>query len=125
MEEPDEDAQRVGRRSQSRLRTRTAARLVTLEGNYNTVLLDLSLAGARVQAPANALRPGSHAVLNWGRFEAFGTVIWAGTSQVGIMFDHPLREATLIETRQEGFLPSEAELQRIRAREWVSGERRV
>ena len=117
----------VGRRKRSRLRARLAAKLVTLDGSRNTVLLDLSLTGARIKAAPN-LCPGREGVLSWSCHEAFGTIVWVAHGLCGMEFDEPLDPAVLLATRDldaTSRLPSDRDLERNLLREWVDGERRV
>ena len=114
----------AGRRRRSRLRARLAAKLVTLDGTRRTLLLDLSLTGARIRASAE-LRTGQQAVLCWANFEAFGTVVWVARGLAGVAFDEPLDPGTLYATRDLDQLPNDRELERNMMREWVDGSRRV
>ena len=66
-----EPEQQIGRRGRNRLRARLSAKIVTLEGTRNTVLLDLSQTGARFRA-SDGMVSGQQAVLSWAGFEAFG-----------------------------------------------------
>lgn len=117
----------VGKRRRNRLRARLSARIVTLDGTRSTVLLDLSLTGARIKARAE-LSAGQQAVLSWARFEAFGTLVWVENGMAGIVFDKPLEPVVLFATRDADdreSLPSDGELDRGCAREWVDGSRRL
>lgn len=114
----------VGRRHASRLRARLRARLVTLSGTYGAVLVDLSLTGARLQAPVEA-RVGQMASLTWEGFEAFGTIVWVKAGFCALHFDDPIETAVLMATRDCAQLPSDHELDRHSAREWVQGKQRV
>jgi hypothetical protein len=116
----------LGRRCEPRLRIRLAAKLVGLDGVSRPVLADLSTAGARLSGPFGELRVGAEAVLLWDRFEAFGRVMWRDSGQCGIRFYDPIARIDLIATRildDVQRLPSERELARVAARQFVSGRR--
>lgn len=110
------------RRGHARLRLGIAAELMTLDGRKRVTLLDLSQSGARVRLN----EPGRlrQAMLYWIEFEAFGLVVWQDGLQVGLEFEPPISEATVLATRS--WQPSEhvrqvrAE-QRQFARNWATG----
>lgn len=125
--DPVAPEQQIGRRGRNRLRARLPAKVVTLNGTRNTVLLDLSATGARIKATAEMVR-GQQAILTWSRYEAFGSLIWVDRGQCGIAFDETLHPEVLFATRDldaSSRLPSDLELDRHRAREWVAGTRRI
>ena len=118
----------LGRRSEARLRVRLAARLVGLDGSTRPVLADLSISGARLAGDLGDLRVGGEAVLLWDRFEAFGVIVWREPGQCGMRFCEPIARAELIATRaldDRARLPSERELTRQAAQQFVFGKRRV
>lgn len=82
-----------------------AARLVTIGGDLNVRVRDVSPGGARLEG-ANLPRIGKDAVLRRGRFEAFGTIVWAGSSQAGIAFDQPLEPEDMMRLAEAPDLPS-------------------
>lgn len=93
-----------GRRMRSRLATRLPATLVTLFGSLPVILLDISLTGARClvtnnRGITNPLRTGKEVVLEWGQFDAFGTIIWEGEGLCGIQFDPIISPSVLVATR--------------------------
>ena len=117
----------VGRRGRNRLRSRLVAKVITLYGTRNTVLLDLSCSGARIKATPDMAK-GQQAILIWSGFEALGSLVWVEHGLCGITFDEVLAQSVLISTRDldgSSRLPSDAELDRDRAREWVAGTRRI
>jgi PilZ domain len=119
--------QQIGRRARNRLRARLPAIVITLDGTRNTILLDLSRSGARIKATAK-MALGQRAILSWSGFEAFGRLVWVDRGLCGIAFDDPLEPDVLIATRDLDAvdrLPSDLELERNRAREWVAGTRRI
>ncbi len=118
----------LGRRSEPRLRVRLAARLVGLDGASRPVLADLSTGGARLKGQLTELRLGAEAVLFWDRFEAFGRVVWRDNGQCGMRFYEPIAQADLIATRildDVQRLPSEHELTRAAAQQFVFGRRHL
>lgn len=119
--------QEIGRRGRNRLRARLHARIVTLDGTRSTVLLDLSETGARVTATEN-VACGQQAILIWSVYEVFGSLVWVDRGLCGIAFDEPLEPNIVIATREldvTSRLPSDQEIERNRAREWVAGTRRI
>lgn len=117
----------TGRRGQSRLRARLSAKLFLHEGTYTTILHDLSLTGAKIGAKPG-MTPGKQAIIQWSRFESFGSLVWVADDLCGISFDEPLAPAVLMHTREFDFvehLPDDNELVRRRASEWVAGSRRI
>ncbi len=123
--QPDGAKPTTGRREHSRLRVRLPARLTTLDGTSSAILTDLSFGGAKLAAKC-PLRPGQQAVLNWHTFEAFGTVSWVHDGMCGMHFDEYLAGKVLIETRDlddADHLPSDRDLTRGAAREFVKGRR--
>jgi hypothetical protein len=118
----------LGRRRESRLRAKLQARLIGRDGTTRVMLADLSRRGARVDAPALAIRPGQDAVLEWDRFEAFGTVVWNDGAQIGLNFEEPLPSQILIVSRaleDARMLPAETQVLRDAARLFVQGRRKV
>lgn len=116
-----------GRRTESRLRVRLPARLITHHGEWAVVLVDLSQNGASVQC-ANLVSQRGDAVLQWSGFEAFGAIRWCRSGYGGLAFFDPIRPGWLIATRDlddAERLPGERELVRRVAHEWATGQRRV
>ena len=117
----------AGRRRRSRLRVRLPARLITLCETYNTILVDVSLLGAKVRVDAQ-LRQGSDAILEWNGHEAFGEVVWCQRGFCGIAFFEAIPAGLLLATREldeTAQLPQEQELVRQTARQWVEGTTRL
>ncbi|TCM17866.1 PilZ domain-containing protein [Novosphingobium sp. PhB165] len=116
-----------GRRGRSRLRVRLTARVITRTQTKPAVLADLSLTGARIATEAE-LKPGAEVVLEWGRFEAFGEVVWCRGQYCGIAFFDMIPTATLIATRDlddKAHLPADRDLVREVAQSWVRGKTRL
>jgi hypothetical protein len=123
---PDGEKPTIGRREHSRLRVRLPARLTTLDGTTSAVLTDLSYGGAKLVTGCE-LRPGQQAVLAWSAFEAFGTVSWVHDGMCGMHFEEFLDGQVLLATRDlddTGHLPSDRDLTRGAARDFVRGVRR-
>jgi hypothetical protein len=116
-----------GKRLASRLRTRLPARLVTLDGEYRVILLDLSCTGASVRRDGLAFKAGN-AILQWMGHEAFCLARWNEAGQCGLEFDKPIPLEWVLATREHDAaerLPGDDELVRRRAREWVAGIARI
>ena len=116
-----------GKRLASRLRTRLPARLVTLDGEYRVILLDLSCTGASVRRDGLLFEAGN-AILQWMGHEAFCIARWNQAGQCGLAFDQPIPLEWVLATRDHDAterLPDDAELERHRAREWVTGVARI
>lgn len=57
-------------------------------------------------------------------YEAFGTIRWSHPDRCGILFDEPIAKEWVLATREYesvALVPSDRELNRINAREWVTG----
>ncbi len=116
-----------GRRRSSRLRVRLPARIVTRTETRHVILSDVSSGGARIIAGRD-LSPGLEAVLEWGRFEAFGEVVWCDGERSGMRFLDPLDERILIATRDlddAARLPRDSDLVRRVAQGWAEGSARL
>jgi PilZ domain len=118
---------RIGNRSESRLRVRLPARLMTLDFSACVTLCDLSQHGAKIERPD---LPTKHCdvLLKWLEYEAFGRIKWGRTSECGIRFYDPIPMRWLVATRDraevEG-LPDRRELDRRYAQAWVKGQIRL
>lgn len=124
---PDRAQPTVGRREHSRLRVRLPARLTTLDGTSSAILTDLSYGGAKLLVNCE-LKPGQQAVLNWHEFEAYGLVSWVHDGMCGLHFEEFLPGKVLIATRDlddADHLPSDRELIRGAARQWVEGRHKL
>lgn len=112
-----------GRRGRSRLHVRLPARLSTVTETVRVVLNDLSLTGAQLLV-GHELRVGTEALLEWNKFDAFGEVVWSDGNRAGMRFETMLDPETVLSTRDmddSEHLPSDFELIRRDAREWVQG----
>jgi hypothetical protein len=116
-----------GKRLASRLKTRLPARLITLDGEFRVILLDLSRTGASVRRDGLRFASGE-AILQWMGFETFCIARWNALNQCGLQFDQPIPNEWVLATRQHDAterLPDDEELVRRRAREWVAGLARI
>ncbi len=121
------DSGTAGRRSRSRLRVRLPARVITRTQTGQAILADLSLTGAKVSTDAE-LKLGGEVVLEWGRFEAFGEVVWIRGQYCGISFFDMIEPAVLIATRDlddRSHLPRDRDMLREVAQGWVKGGTRL
>ena len=114
-----------GRRRYGRLRLRLRAKLITIHGTTNGILVDLSLTGARVRV-AKAVPGSGDAMLQWGGqggegHEAFGMIVWVHDGECGVLFDEPLPEAILLGMRDAAACPNDREQARSAAATFVNG----
>ena len=109
-----------GRRRYGRLRLRLRAKLITIHGTTNGLLVDLSLTGARVRLANGEPRRGD-AMLQWEGHEAFGTIVWVRDGECGVLFDEPLPEATLLGMRDAVACLDDREQVRSAAATFVNG----
>lgn len=126
----DPDPATRGRRRYGRLRLRLRAKLITIHGTTNGMLVDLSVTGARVRL-ANAVPGNGDAMLQWvghggeghgGKgHEAFGMIVWVHDGECGVLFDEPLPEAILLRMRDAGACPDDREQVRSAAATFVNG----
>jgi hypothetical protein len=117
----------IGKRAESRLRVRLAARLVALDYNLSVILCDLSKFGARIQTTGMPLKC-CDVVLTWHEFEAFGRILWSHSGESGIGFYDPIPQRWLMATRDLGQVDhrkDHRELQRRHAQDWVKGLTRI
>lgn len=92
------------RRDPERLQTSLPARCITLSGTYPVILLDVSFHGGRIEVDEEATRrpdpePGETVVLQWGRYEKLGKLIWLAQHVCGIEFEELVTPAELEGTR--------------------------
>jgi len=113
----------VGRRSAPRLRLSLPAQLVAVEKAHTCILLNLSRTGAQV-AILDAMREGEGAILRCGVIDQFVIVTRSEFGLNALMFDEPLTDATVLETRRylENFEEREKRALIETARKWVTGD---
>jgi hypothetical protein len=124
----EQDVANYGRRAAARLRLSIPAQLVSIYATHDCILLDLSRTGARV-ALAEPLAVGEGGYLRIGRLEVFCEAVRAmngtGGGLNGLVFDDPLSNAEVLETRHhaETFEQSRRFALREQVRKWVAGEK--
>lgn len=112
----------VGRRSAPRLRLSLPAQLIAVEKVHTCILLNLSRTGAQV-AILDAVREGEGAILRCGIIDHFVIVTRSEFGLNALMFDEPLTDAIVLETRRyhENFEEREKHALIETARKWVNG----
>ena len=119
--------EQVGRRGRSRLHVRLAARITTRTRTLRGVLCDLSLTGAGLEI-SEPLRLGDDVLIEWGGFEAFGSVVRMRADRCGVRFDDCVPPSVLVATRDlddAQRLPGDRDLAREVARDWAKGVSRL
>jgi hypothetical protein len=84
------------RRDAGRAQLHFPGKLALSDGNYDCVLEDLSLGGARISSD-RTIEHGREVWLKFDRFEVFGTVTWARGGQYGIEFEERLPKSVILE----------------------------
>ena len=116
----------VHRRGAARLRTGLPARLIDVRTSLDVRLEDLSHSGARIATRSSVtLRPGETVVLEWAGVQQLGEIVWADGDHAGILFDEPVDNDTLLDTRhlqdRAQRVGMEQFFDRKDAQEWVCG----
>lgn len=93
----------LARRGAQRHRVLMAARLITIAGEHEVRLRDLSGTGAL--AEGDVPPAGTDVVLRRGRTEVFATIIWSDGRRGGLAFDAPLAPADLFAHLRGGAPP--------------------
>ena len=98
-------------------------KLALSDGDFDCVLEDLSLSGARVSCNRD-IEPGRGVWLKFDRFKVFGTIARSRGGQYGIEFDERIPKSILLE--MQGYAANFAEYDRhqcmAEARAYVVGE---
>lgn len=126
-EEHEDTVHMRGRRASSRLHVRLPARAITLTDTRPAILCDLSLHGAQFDTDA-IMQAGAEVLLQWGRQEAFGTVVWSSGRRCGVRFYETLTPDQIIATRDlddAEHLPPDIDLWRAEAWAWAKGNQRL
>jgi hypothetical protein len=112
-----------GRRAAPRLRLSLPAQLIAVEKVHTCILLNLSRTGAQV-AILDAMREGEGAILRCGMINHFALVTRSDFGLNALMFDEPLTDGIVLETRRyhENFEEREKRALIETARKWVTGE---
>jgi hypothetical protein len=113
----------VGRRSAPRLRLSLPAQLIAVDKVHTCILLNLSRTGAQV-AILEAIREGEGAILRCGVINHFAIVTRTEFGRNALVFDEPLSDAVVLETRRyhETFEERERRALIETARRWVTGD---
>lgn len=110
-----------GRRAAPRLRLRVPVQLITLDGQGQAIMENVSLTGARI-ASRFALRPGMSCLVQLSRLELFADVAWSSQGRCGLMFETPLSQPQLLAMRQLDIpIMTEQENRQQWARSFVTG----
>lgn len=113
----------IGRRAAPRLRISLPAQLIAVEKAHTCILLNLSRTGAQV-AILDAMREGEGAILRCGIINHFAIVTRSEFGLNALVFDEPLTDAIVLETRRyhENFEERERRALIETARKWATGE---
>jgi len=125
---PEGTVQTIGRRAAARLRLSIPARLLTIQGIHDCILLDLSRTGARIGL-AKPLPVGTDGFIKVGPVEVFGEVVRHEIGRGGginaVRFDDHLAPDDVLAVRHhaETFRLREREHLLDQVRRWVTGEK--
>jgi hypothetical protein len=113
----------AGRRSAPRLRLSLPAKLIAIEQAHTCIVLNLSRTGAQI-AILDALREGEGAILQCGVIDHFAIVSRSEFGLNALVFDEPLSDSIVLETRryQEHFEEHERRALLETARRWATGD---
>jgi hypothetical protein len=113
----------IGRRAAPRLRLSLPAQLIAIEKTHTCILLNLSRTGAQV-AILDSIREGEGAMLRCGIINHFVIVARSEFGLNAVVFDEPLSDAIVLETRRyhENFEEREKRALIETARKWVTGD---
>lgn len=109
------------RRRNPRLMLGITAEFISLEGRQPVTLQDLSATGAKIQL--GGLQPSKRGILRWMEFEVLAEVKWRREGWCGLIFDRPISNACLFQTRinAPGLIAEEQRNRHSHARDFVSG----
>lgn len=85
------------RRRNPRLALGIDAEFICLDGRQPVLLQDISATGARIAFLHR--QPTANGFLRWINYEVFGDIKWRGRDECGIVFDRPISNACLLQTR--------------------------
>ena len=101
-------------------------KLALSEGNFDCVVEDLSLGGARISCNRK-MEPGREVWLKFDRFKVFGTLTWCHDGQYGIEFEERIPKSIVLE--MQGYAANFEEYDRHQgtaaAKAYVVGEGQV
>ncbi len=126
--DPDHTATVTGRRGAARLRLSIPARIVSIHGTHDCIVLDLSRTGARI-ALAEPIKLGAGGVLRVAQLEVFGEVVHRAQGSRGgingLAFEAPLSNDAVLAVRHysESFEAAGRIAFREQVRKWVTGEK--
>lgn len=86
------------RRGQLRVPAAPPVMLITVESRFSGIMHDISVSGARIVLREKPPREGRDLLLRWGRFEAFGQVVWMTGMTLGLVFHHRIPKHFIRET---------------------------
>ena len=113
-----------GQRGNSRARLNLTARVVTFNGTFSCILVDVSQSGGKI---VSAERPavGAVVVIEGLPHELFGTVRWRTDESFGFEFDDtlPLEEVIALRHHAESERDAQAKATINFARNWAQGVR--
>jgi hypothetical protein len=84
------------------------AKLALSDGNFNCVLEDLSLGGARISCD-RSIEPGREIWLKFDRYNVFGTSAWFHDGECGIEFEERIPKRIVLEMQEYAANPEEYE----------------
>jgi hypothetical protein len=122
-ESKNDESVAIGRRTAPRLRLSLPAQLIAVEKAHTCILLNLSRTGAQV-AILDSMREGEGAILRCGIINHFAIVARSEFGLNALIFDEPLSDAIVLETRRyhENFEERERRALIETARKWVTGD---
>lgn len=115
LHNPDHSAP-AGRRISPRLRVQLPVQIITLEGQGQAVLENISLTGARFASDL-PVRIGMSCLLRLQRIELFGDITWQANGRAGLIFDEELSPGQLVALRDLDLSPAE----RTERLDWARG----
>lgn len=114
------------RRNAGRALLAFPSKLALSEGNFNCVLEDISLGGARISCDRN-IEFGRELWLKFDRFKVFGIIAWSYGREYGIEFEERIPKAIILE--MQGYAVDleayEKDQGMVAAKAYVLGEGRV
>lgn len=97
LAEPDQDGA-ANRRRTGRAMLAFPGKLALSDGNFDCIVEDLSLGGARITC-FRAITPDREAWLKFDRFKVFGTINWRDGNEYGVAFEEALPKRVILEMR--------------------------
>lgn len=114
-------AAQCGRRAHPRLRLHVRVQVITLDGQAQAILENVSATGARI-ATQLPLKPGMSCILRVAGLELLADVSWSADGRCGLAFDGLLAQDRLLALRELAQqTPTELQLRKEWARNFVNG----